>query len=93
MTSNDYPAENIMSNQERNNEYRSSMRGLRAVTLFLVLLGAGYVSTQVESAVDASKSGNPVVAQAGQQDLEPTAYFPAQYVNQGKSVEEHIQAF
>lgn len=92
MTSNNYPAENIMSNQD-SKEFRGSMRGLRAVTMFLVLLGAGYVSTQVESAVDASKSGTAAVAQAGQQDLAPTAYFPAQYVNQGKTVEEYIQAF
>ena len=34
-----------------------------------------------------------VPAMTAPQDFAPTTYFPAQYVNQGKSVEEHIQAF
>jgi len=66
----------------------------RATIMILALAGAGYaMSTQFENAVAPSKSGIAQVAQAGQQDLAPTPYFPAQYVNQGKTPEEHIQAF
>ena len=95
MTSNDEFKENTMLTvQDSNTESSLSARFARATIMVLALVGAGYaMSTQFEGAVDASKDGNPVVAQAGQQDLAPTAYFPAQYVNQGKSIEEHIQAF
>lgn len=69
-------------------------RFARATIMILALVGAGFaMSTQPESAVGSSKAANPVVAQAGQQELAQTAYFPAQYVNQGKTVEGHIQAF
>jgi hypothetical protein len=95
MTSNGEFKENIMLTvQDSNTESSSPSRFARATIMVLALVGAGYaMSTQLESAVDSSKGGITEVAQAGQQDLAPTAYFPAQYVNQGKTVEEHIQAF
>ena len=84
----------MLTVQDSNTESSSPARFARATIMVLALVGAGYaMSTQLESAVDSSKGGNPVVAQAGQQDLAPTAYFPAQYVNQGTTVGEHIQAF
>lgn len=71
----------------------SAIRAARAGAMILVLAVMGYaVSTQGESALDASGLGTPV-AQATQQEVAPTAYFPAQYVNQGKEVEEPIATF
>jgi hypothetical protein len=70
------------------------VRFARATIMVLALVGAGFVmSTQPESAVGSSKAGNSTVAQAGQENLEPSVYFPAQYVNQGKTSGEPIQAF
>jgi len=69
-------------------------RFARATIMVVALVGAGFaMSTQPESAVGSSKAASPVVAQAGQQNVVPTTYFPAQYVNQGKTIEVHIQAF
>src|SRR5262249_17820276 len=61
----------------------------RATAGLALLLVMGYVlaPTQVESA---SGSAAPVAAA---QDLTPTPYYPAQFVNQGKVAEQHIQAF
>ena len=84
----------MLTIQDSNTESTSPARFARATIMVLALVGVGYaMSTQLGSADDSSKGGNPVMAQGGQQDLAPTAYFPAQYVNQGKSIEEHIQAF
>jgi hypothetical protein len=80
--------------QDTNRNCSSPARFARATIMVLALVGAGFaMSTQPESAVGSSKAGNPAVAEAGQENLAPTVYFPAQYVNQGKTVGEHIQAF
>ena len=82
----------MLNAQDNRSDSSSSIRAARAGALFLVLVVMGYaVSTQGESAVDASRRTNPVVS--AQQDLAPTEYFPAQYVNQGKEVEEFIPTF
>jgi hypothetical protein len=61
--------------------------------MFVVLLLMGYaVSTQVGSAMDESKD-RVAFAQVAQQGLAPAEYFPAQYVNQAKDVEEPIPTF
>ncbi len=80
--------------QDSNRNCSTPARFARATIMVLALVGAGFVmSTQPESAVGSSKAGNPVVAEAGQENFAPTAYFPAQYVNHGKTIEGHIQAF
>ncbi len=64
-----------------------------AAAAFLAMAGSGYViSTHGAGAVDESKIAIPVVPAAGH-DFAPAVYFPAQYVNQAKEVEQHIQAF
>lgn len=64
-----------------------------AAAVFLVMVGSGYaISTHVAGAVDESKIAIPAVPAVGQ-DLAPAVYFPAQYVNQAKEVEQHIEAF
>ena len=80
-----------MDSQENRTESRH-IQIARATAVFLVLVVMGYaISTQVESAIDTS---TPAAATASaQQDATPAPYFPAQYVNQGTRVEEHIQAF
>jgi len=59
----------------------------RATAGFLALLVTGYVLSATQVPTDA------IPAVTAPQDLTPTAYFPAQYVNQGQNLEEHIQAF
>jgi hypothetical protein len=83
--------ENVMpTGQENRTESRNATRFAAAI-MFLVLAGAGYaVATQVDSTADPSSLA---VATTAAQDPAPTVYFPAQYVNQAKSVEEHIQAY
>jgi hypothetical protein len=91
LTSNDLPErEHIMNTQENRTEPSNPIHFARATAAFLVLLVMGYAfsTTQVESAIDSSA---PAVT--AKQDLAPTPYFPAQYVNQGTAVEEHIQAY
>ena len=60
-----------------------------AVAVFLVMTGSGYaISTYGEGA---DKDGRFAASTgAGEQ---PRDYFPAQHVNQGGEVEEHIQAY
>lgn len=73
-------------------EYSYPLRIL-AAAVFLVMVGSGYViSTHVEGAVDESTIAIPEVPAVGQ-DLAPAVYFPSQYVNQAKEVEQHIEAF
>jgi len=80
-----------MNTQENRTESSNPIQFARATAVFLVLVVMGYaVSTQVESAMDSS---TPTATPAAQQELAPTPYFPAQYVNQGVAVEEHIPAF
>jgi hypothetical protein len=82
----------MLNAQDNRIDSSSSIRAARAGALFLVLVVMGFaISTQGESAIDASKRSNPVVS--AQQDLSSTVYFPAQYVNQGKEVEEFIPTF
>jgi hypothetical protein len=72
-------------------ENRTVIQFARAIAVFLVLVVMGYaVSTQVESAIDAKPDTGASIAQ---QDVSATLYLPAQYVNQGKGGEEHIQGF
>ena len=78
-----------------NNTSTESSNPLRvlAAAVFLVMVGSGYaITTHVAGAVDESKIAIPVVP-AVVHDLAPAVYFPAQYVNQAKEVEQHIQAF
>jgi len=78
LASNDEPEkENTMLNaQESRNESGSAINFSRATACFLVLVVTGYaVSTQVESAVDASKGSVAMTAQGVQQDVAPTVYF------------------
>jgi hypothetical protein len=64
-----------------------------AAAAFLAMVGSGYViSTHVAGAVDESKIAIPEIPVVNP-DLAPAVYFPAQYVNQAKEVEQHIQAF
>ena len=80
--------------QDTNRNCSRPARFARATIMVLALVGAGFaLSTQPESAVGSSKAGNSTVAQAVQENLAPSVYFPAQYVNQGKTIEEPIQAF
>ena len=84
----------MLTIQDSNTESTSPARFARATIMVLALFGAGYaMSTQLGSAVDSAKGGNPVAIEAAQQDLASTAYFPAQYVNQGKTVEARIPTF
>ena len=85
----------MLTVQDSNTESTSPARFARLTIMVLALVGAGYAmsTTQIESAVGASKGEDPVVAEAGQQDLAPTAYFAGQYGFQGQTVEENIQAF
>ena len=76
-------------NQE---ERRESSSFTRLVTAGIIgfMLGAGYaIATNHEGS---SRMAIPDVAQAGQM-ADPSVYFPAQYENQGKVTEEHVQAF
>ena len=73
--------------QNRKNSWTPA-RTLAAV-LLLGLFGSGYaISTHLENA-DASNMAIPAVSEF----RAPADYFPAQYVNQAKYAEEHIQAF
>lgn len=64
-----------------------------AAAVFLAMVGSGYaISMNVEGAVDEAKISIPAVPAAGH-DLAPAVYFPAQYVNQAREVEQHIEAF
>jgi len=72
-------------------ESRTATLFARAAASFVVFVVMGYaVSTQVESAIDAKPDTGASIAQ---QDVSATLYLPAQYVNQGKGGEEHIQGF
>lgn len=83
----------MLDHLDGRSESRSFVSVARTAALFLLLVGSGYaISTQV-GAVDSSKCGNPAVVQPGPESLAPTDYFPAQYVNQARHAEEHIQAF
>ena len=77
-----------MNTQE--NRTASGIQFARATAAFLVMLVMGYSfsTTPVESANETA-----MPAATSQQDLAPTSYFPAQYINQGTASEEHIQAF
>jgi len=80
----------MLNAQDSRIDSSSAIRAARAGAMILVLVVMGFaVSTQGESAVDAAKVGTPVA----QQELAPTVYFPAQYVNQAKEVEEPIATF
>lgn len=83
-----------MSNaQDSRSESSNPARYARAAAAFMVVVVMGYaISTQVESAVTRSTQATPL-AQAGQQEIAPTVYFPSQFVNQGKEVEEFIPTF
>jgi hypothetical protein len=59
----------------------------RATAAFLALLVMGYAV----SATNVPTDGVPAVT--APQDLTPTPYFPSQYVNQARTLEDHIQAF
>ncbi len=70
----------------------SSPLRILAALMFVLMVGSGYaVSTQV-GAVDQAKVAMPAIPAAGP-DQATTDYFPAQYVNQAKEVEQHIEAF
>jgi hypothetical protein len=76
-------------NAQKNRIESNTTACAHACAAFIALLVIGYAfsATEVGSAMDSA----PAVT--APQDLAPTSYFPSQYVNQGKSVEEHIQAF
>ena len=85
--------ENIMHTVNEGRKETSNAVRILAAAAFLMTVGSGYaISTHVAGAVDESKVAIPVVPAAGH-DLAPAVYFPAQYVNQAKEVEQHIQAF
>lgn len=85
-------------------KFRRATALAKGAPLMLLVLGIGYaISTQPESAPDAANPGSAVVAGVGSEALgisraqagRPTVpdYFPGQYVNRAKDIEEHIQAF
>jgi hypothetical protein len=78
-----------MSNSNDSRTESSSPVRTLAAALFVVMVASGYaLSTQVE-AVPQSNPQLPAVAAA----QAATPYFPAQFVNQAKEVEDHIQAY
>ena len=64
---------------------------LAGAVLFMMVV-TGYAISTVDGALDESRIAIPVVPAVGQ-DLAPAVYFPAQYVNQAKEVEQHIEAY
>jgi hypothetical protein len=79
---------NAMLNANDSRTESSSPLRILAAAMFVVMVGSGYaVSTQV-GAVDQAKVAIPAIP-----DQATTDYFPAQYVNQAKEVEQHIEAF
>jgi hypothetical protein len=79
-----------MNTQENRTQTASPFHFARTTAAFLILLVMGYAfsTTQVESAKEDSMPATTSIL-----DFGAGAYFPAQYTNQGKAVEEHIQAF
>src|SRR5262249_40958631 len=80
----------IRGGTKMNNQKRTESPPItfaRATPPFLALVVMGYAVSANTAPTDSIPAGT------APQDLEPTAYFPAQYVNQGKTLEEHIQAF
>jgi hypothetical protein len=78
------------SGQERTLSRKSQLLVIAAV----IVLGALLVGSAIWTSPDLSPQA---ASQAEGDTPAPTAlefeYFPAQYVNQGKEIEEHIQAF
>ena len=76
-------------NAQENRTKSNTSAFAHACAAFMALLVIGYAfsTAEVGSAMDSA----PAIT--APQDIAPTTYFPSQYVNQGKTIEGHIQAF
>ena len=74
-----------MNTQDRTESATTTFARAAAACLALFVMGYAVSATQVPT--------DAIPAVTAPQDLTPTPYFPSQYVNQGKNLEEHIQSF
>jgi len=72
--------------------FTSKESSILAGAVLFMMVATGYAISTVEGAIAESSIAIPVVPAVGQ-DLAPAVYLPAQYVNQAKEVEQHIEAY